>query len=56
MSAKLLGLQAIHAYYPEDAAFQALVKNTAAQGPYVMQEGFLFKGNKLYIPAYPLTE
>jgi len=32
------------------------VNNTPAQGPYVMQDGFLFEGNKLCIPACPLTD
>jgi len=42
--------------YREDPAFQNLVKNTLVQGPYVMQAGFLFKGNKLCILACPLKE
>jgi len=47
LGAKLLGLQSIRAYYHEDPYFQELGSNTSAQGPYVMQDGFLFKGNKL---------
>jgi len=54
LGVKLLGLQVMQAYYPEDPAFEELVKNTQAQGPYMMQEGFLFKGNKLCIHACPL--
>ena len=36
LGAKLLGLQAMQAYYLEDQACQDLVKNTPAQGPYMM--------------------
>ena len=53
---KLLGFQSIQTYYLEDSAFQELVSNTLAQGPYVMQDGFLFKGNKLCILVCPLRE
>jgi len=54
--AKFLGLQLMLTYYFEDPAFQELVINTLAQGPYVMQEGFLFKGNKLCVSTCLLRE
>jgi len=56
LGAKLLRLQSILAYYLEESAFQELVSNILTQGPYVMQDGFLFKGNKLCILACPLRE
>jgi len=56
LGAKLLGLQSMQAYYSEDSAFQGLVKNNLAQGPYLMQKGFLFKGRKLCVPSCPLRE
>jgi len=34
--AKLLGLQAMQAYYPKDPTFQDLVNSNPAQGPYIM--------------------
>jgi len=49
-------LQVMQAYCPEDSAFQNLVKNTLTQGPYIIKEGFLFKGNKLRVPTCPLRE
>jgi len=43
-------------YYLEDASFKELVKGTPSQGPYTLQEGFLLKGNKLYVHACPLSK
>ena len=54
LGTKLQGLQSIQAHCLEDLAFQELVSNTPTQGPYVIQDGFLFKGNKLCISACPL--
>jgi len=56
LGAKLLGLQALQAYYLEDLAFHDMVKTTLARGPYLMQEGFLHEGNKLCVPSCPLRE
>jgi len=56
LGAKLLGLQVMQSHYPKDPSLKELIKDTIAQGPYTLQEGFLFKGNKLYVPAHPLRE
>jgi len=36
LRAKLLGLQAMQAYYSEDPSFQDLIKDTPIQGPYTL--------------------
>ena len=51
LRAKLLGLQSMEAYYSEDSTLQELEKSTPAQGPYLMQVKFVFKGNKLRVPT-----
>ena len=51
LGAKFLVLQAVQSYYPKDPVFQDLIENTPAQGPYLVQERFLFKGNKLCVPV-----
>ena len=56
LGAKLLGFQAIQAYYEEDSTFKDLFKSPPTHGPYQLQEGFLFKGNKLCIPSCPFRE
>ena len=53
---KLLTLQSKQVYYSKDLAFKELVKNTPSQGSYLMQEGFLFKVNRLCVPSRPSRE
>ena len=51
---KVIGFHSIEALYKEDEDFKQAVKNPSTLGPYTLQDGFLFKGNKLSIPKSPL--
>jgi len=42
--------------YIEDEDFKMVVEDPSSFGTYILQEGFLFKGNKLYIPKSPLRD
>ena len=50
LEAKLLGFHAIQGYYKEDPDFQEVLQGELKGEPYLVQEGYLFKGNKLCVP------
>jgi len=50
LEAKLLGFHVIQDFYKEDPDFQEIIKGELKREPYSIQEGYLFKGNKLCIP------
>ena len=50
LEAKLLGFHVIQDFYKEDPDFQEILKGELKGEPYLIQEGYLFKGNKLCIP------
>ena len=50
LDAKLLGFHFIQDFYKEDPDFQEILKGELKGEPYSIQEGYLFKGNKLCIP------
>ena len=58
MEARVLGFQFIHDHYKEDEDFKPYLNDQEGnkQGPYILQEGFLFKGNKLCIPKGPIRK
>jgi len=53
---KALGFHSIKALYHKDEDFKEVVKNPSNFGFFTLQDGFLFKGNKLYIPKSPLRD
>ena len=56
LEAKLLGFYSIKTLYIEDEDFKMVVEDSSTYSTYTLQEGFLFKGNKLYIPKSPLRD
>jgi len=50
LEAKLLGFHVIKESYKEDPDFQEVLQGELKGEPYSVQEGYLFKGNKLCIP------
>jgi len=56
LEAKVLGFHSIKALYHEDEGFKEVVENPSNFGSFTLQDGFLFKGNKLYIPKSPLRD
>ena len=50
LEAKLLGFHVIQDLYKEDPDFQEIIKGELKGELYSVQEGYLFKGNKLCIP------
>lgn len=56
---ELTNFDSITEQYEQDENFQEVLKklkNFEKVGDYFIQEGFLFKGNQLYIPKTYLTE
>ena len=49
LEAKLLGFHVIQDFYKEDPDFQEIIKGELKGEPYSVQEGNLFKGNKVCI-------
>jgi len=56
LEAKLLGFHAIQELYKEDPDFQEFIQGEIKVSPFTLQEGHLFKGNKLCIPRGPLRD
>jgi len=56
LEVKLLGFQAIQELYKEDLDFQELIQRKIKSSSFTLQEGYLFKGNKLCIPRGPLRD
>jgi len=58
MEARVLGFQFIHGLYQEDEDFKPYLHEQEGHehSPYTLQESFLFKGNKLYIPKGPIRK
>ena len=58
LDVRLLGFEALKSYYIDDVDFGELfVKcNSGTQGEFLVQDGFLFKGNRLCIPKHPIRE
>lgn len=58
LSSKLLGFELLRAYYENDVDFKELISKSVAGagGEFVIQDGFLFRGNRLYIPRHPIRE
>ena len=54
LGAKLLGLQSMQGYYPEDAAFKELMKGTLFQGPYNIVRAFPVQGKQNTCSCLPL--
>jgi len=56
MEARVLGFQFIRGLYQEDEDFKHYLYEQEGHkhSPYTLQEGFLFKGNKLSIPRGPI--
>lgn len=50
---RLLGSELIKAYYKEDVDFEPITKECSKGSirTYVLQDGFLLKGNRLCIPS-----
>jgi len=56
LEAKVLGFYSIKALYYKDEDFKEVVENLSNFGSFTLQDGFLFKGNKLCIPKSPLRD
>lgn len=58
LQTKLLGFELIKTYYKDDVDFGPIVAEygQGGMGSYVMQEGFLFKGNRLCIHSCSIRE
>ena len=56
MNAKILGFQSTQELYREDVDFKEIIQGDLKASPYTIQEGFLFKNNKLCEPKCPLRE
>jgi len=50
LEAKMLGFHAIQEYYKKDPDFQEVLQGKLKGKPYSVQEGYLFRGNKLCVP------
>ena len=56
LEAQVLKFHSIQEIYKEDPDFQLLIEEVPKDGPYTVQEGYLFRYNKLCIPKYSLRE
>jgi len=56
LEAKVLGFHSIKALYHQDEDFKEVVENPSIFGSLTLQDGFLFKENKLCIPKSPLRD
>jgi len=50
LEAKLLGFQTVQELYKGDPDFKEVIQGELKEGPYSIQECYVFKGNKLCIP------
>jgi len=51
LEAKVLGFHSIKAIYKEDLDFKPLMEEVSKDGPYTIQEGYLFKYNNYISPS-----
>ena len=58
LNSKLLGFELIKEYYKGDDDFATLIEECSkgAVGSYLLQDGFLFKGNRLCLPKCSIKE
>ena len=56
LEAKLVAFHSIQDLCKKDPNFQPLLRKISKDSPYTIQEGYLFKGNKLCIPKCSLGE
>jgi len=56
LEAKVLRFHSIKALYHEDEDFKEVLKNPSNFGSFTLQNGFLFKGNKMCILKSPLRD
>ncbi|XP_074303230.1 uncharacterized protein LOC141637664 [Silene latifolia] len=58
LDVRLLGFETLKDYYGEDVDFGAIYLEckSGAKGEYLIQDGFLFKGNQLCVPKHPIRE
>ena len=56
LEVKVLYFHSIKALYIEIEDFKNVVENPSHHDSFTLQEGFLFKGNKLSIPKSPLRD
>ena len=54
VDARVLGFEHVKEYYKDDEEFSSMV--AAPKGMFVLQDGFLFKGNKLCVPKCGVRE
>ena len=53
LEVKILGFQIVQVLYKEEPDFKGLLQGDLKGGTYSLQEGYLFKGNKLCISCRP---
>ncbi|XP_021751460.1 uncharacterized protein LOC110717130 [Chenopodium quinoa] len=58
LNSKLLGFELIKEYYKGDDDFSTLIERCSkgSVGSYMLQDGFLFKGNRLCLPKCSIRE
>jgi len=56
LEAKVLAFHLIQAIHKEDPNFKPLMEEVLENGPHTVQEGYLFRYNKLCIPKCSLRE
>ena len=54
--ARVLGFHLIKELYKENDDFIEMIQGPPTHGPFQLQDGFLFKHNKLCISKYPLSD
>jgi len=56
LEVKVLGFPIIHDLYKEDLDFKPILGGDLKGSPYTIQEGYLFRNNKLSIPRDPMRD
>ena len=56
LEGKLPGFQSVQGLYKEDPDFQGVILGELKGGPYFVQGGYVFRGNKLCVPQGPWRE
>jgi len=56
LEVKVLVFHTIQEFYEEDPDFKEVVEGDLKGGPYTIQQGYLFKNNKLCIPRRPMRD